>query len=165
LADPKQPGRFVEREVRLGDRSGNDVAVLSGVQPGDTIVTHGSFLVRAERDRLGLRAGASSATGAANAPAASSQSRAAHGQTAKVLVTEQGYEPAKVTLRAGEPARITFVRTTDNTCGTDVVFPSLNIRRPLPLNEPVVIEFTPRGTGEIGFVCGMNMLRGTVLVQ
>jgi cobalt-zinc-cadmium efflux system membrane fusion protein len=165
VADPKQPGRFVEREVRLGDRSGNDLAVLSGVQPGDTIVTHGSFFVRAERDRLGLRAGASSAPSAANAPAAPSQSSAAHGQAAKVLVTEQGYEPAKVTLRADEPARITFVRTTDNTCGTDVVFPSLNIRRPLPLNEPVVIEFTPKGTGDIGFVCGMNMLRGTVLVQ
>jgi plastocyanin domain-containing protein len=35
----------------------------------------------------------------------------------------------------------------------------------LPLNEPVVVEFTPRSAGEIGFVCGMNMLRGTVVVQ
>ena len=58
-------------------------------------------------------------------------------------MNEQGYEPAKVTLRAGTPARITFVRTTDKTCGTEVVFPSLNIKRALPLNEPVVIEFTP----------------------
>jgi cobalt-zinc-cadmium efflux system membrane fusion protein len=51
LADAKQPGRFVEREVRLGDRMGNDVAVLSGVRPGDAIVGDGSFAVRAERDR------------------------------------------------------------------------------------------------------------------
>ena len=82
-----------------------------------------------------------------------------------MLVREKGYEPDKLTVRAGQPARITFVRTTDKTCGTEVVFPSLNIRRPLPLNEPVVIEFTPRASGEIGFVCGMNMLRGTVVVQ
>ena len=54
LADAKQPGRFVEREVVLGVHAGNDVAVLSGVRPGDTIVTGGSFAVRAERDRLGL---------------------------------------------------------------------------------------------------------------
>ena len=27
VADPKQPGRFVEREVRLGDATGNDVVV------------------------------------------------------------------------------------------------------------------------------------------
>jgi multidrug efflux pump subunit AcrA (membrane-fusion protein) len=55
VADPQQPGRFIEREVRLGPRSGNDVAVLSGVKPGDRVVAEGSFAVRAERDRLGLR--------------------------------------------------------------------------------------------------------------
>jgi plastocyanin domain-containing protein len=80
-------------------------------------------------------------------------------------VAETGYEPAKLTVRTGEVARITFVRATDKTCGTDVVFPSLNIRRALPLNEPVVVEFTPKTSGEIGLVCGMNMLRGTVVVE
>jgi len=145
VADPKEPGRFIEREVRLGDRSGNDVFVLSGVQPDERVVSVGSFAVRAERDRLGLHG--------------------AEPPGSKVLVTEKGFEPSKLTLRSGEPARITFVRTTDNTCATEVVFPSLSIRRPLPLNEPVVIEFTPRDSGDIGFVCGMNMLRGTVVVQ
>ena len=86
-------------------------------------------------------------------------------QTAKVVVNEQGYEPAKVTLRAGAPARITFVRTTDKTCGTEVVFPSLDIKRALPLNEPVVIEFTPAKPGEIRFACGMDMLHGAVVVR
>ena len=80
-------------------------------------------------------------------------------------MTEKGYELAKLTLKAGVPAQIAFVRTTDKTCGTEVVFPSLNVRRPLPLNEPVVIEFMPKTSAEIGFVCGMNMLRGTVVVQ
>jgi plastocyanin domain-containing protein len=70
-----------------------------------------------------------------------------------------------LTLRAGTPVRLTFVRTTDKTCATEVVFPSLNIRRPLPLNQPVAVEFTPKVSGEIGFVCGMNMLRGTVVIQ
>jgi plastocyanin domain-containing protein len=45
------------------------------------------------------------------------------------------------------------------------VFPSLNIRRRLPPNEPVVIEFPPKSAGAIGFVCGANMLRGTLAVQ
>jgi plastocyanin domain-containing protein len=49
---------------------------------------------------------------------------AANVQETKVLVTEKGYEPAKMTLRAGTPARITFGRNTDKTCGTEVVFPS-----------------------------------------
>ncbi len=80
-------------------------------------------------------------------------------------VNEQGYGPAKLTLRAGTPARITFVRTTDKTCGTEVVFPSLNIKRALPLNEPVVIEFTPAKSGDIAFACGMKMLHGSVIVR
>jgi cobalt-zinc-cadmium efflux system membrane fusion protein len=164
VADPQQSGRFIEREVRLGDRSGNDVAVLSGVKPGDSVVAQGSFAVRAERDRLGLRA-TGRAAGASTSSAADQSAARPETQGGKVLVTENGYEPAKLTLRAGQPARITFVRTTDKTCGTEVVFPSLNIRRPLPLNEPVVVEFTPKSSGEIGFVCGMNMLRGTVIVR
>ena len=55
LANPKEPGKFVEREVRLGQTSGEQVEVMSGVQPGDVVVTAGSFFVRAERERLGLR--------------------------------------------------------------------------------------------------------------
>jgi membrane fusion protein, heavy metal efflux system len=165
LANPKEPGKFTEREVRLGQTSGEHVEVMSGVQPGDVVVTEGSFFVRAERERLGLRPAESTANASAT-PASSSDGRSNEAvQTAKVIVNEQGYEPAKVPLRAGTPARITFVRTTDKTCGTEVVFPSLNIKRALPLNEPVVIEFTPGKSGDITFACGMNMLHGTVVVQ
>jgi len=56
LVDPKQPGRFTEREVRLGPATGEEVEVLSGVQVGDSVVTKGTFFLRAERERLGLRA-------------------------------------------------------------------------------------------------------------
>jgi len=55
LANLKEPGKFVEREVRLGQTFGDHVEVVSGVQPGDVVVTEGSFFVRAERERLGLR--------------------------------------------------------------------------------------------------------------
>jgi RND family efflux transporter MFP subunit len=56
LADPTQQGRFIEREVRLGEAVGDRVVVLSGVQPEDRVVTAGSFSLRAERERQGLRA-------------------------------------------------------------------------------------------------------------
>jgi plastocyanin domain-containing protein len=74
-------------------------------------------------------------------------------------------EPQQVNLRAGSPARLTFLRTTDRTCGTEVVFRSLDIRCALTLNEPVAIEFTPTKSGDIAFTCGMNMLKGVVVVQ
>jgi plastocyanin domain-containing protein len=80
-------------------------------------------------------------------------------------VTERGYEPSRVVLHTGRPARITFTRTTDQTCGTEIVFPSLDIRRALPLAQAVEVEFMPERAGDITFVCGMNMLRGTIVVQ
>ena len=149
LPVPDAPAGFIEREVRVGRSSGDIVEVLSGLAAGDSVVSTGSFFVRAEAERLGLRGSPPQA----------------NVQTAKVVVSEKGFEPAKVTLRAGVPARLSFVRTTDNTCGTEVVFPSLNIKRALPLNQPVEIEFTPAKAGEFAFACGMNMLQGTVVVQ
>ena len=86
-------------------------------------------------------------------------------QDVRVAVTEASFEPQRVMLRAGAPARITFTRTSDKTCATAVVFASLNIRREVPLNVPVTVEFTPDKAGEIAFACGMNMLRGTVVVE
>lgn len=166
-ANPKEPGQFTEREVRLGEASGEQVEVTAGLQPGDVVVTKGSFFIRAERERLGLRPATATAATATSTgtPPASSGSDTANILSAKIVVNEQGFEPVKVHLRAGTPARLTFIRTTDKTCGTEVVFPSLNIKRALPLNEPVQIEFTPAKSSEIAFACGMNMLRGAIVVQ
>lgn len=167
LVDPKEPGKFIEREVRLGAPARDQVSVLSGLQPGDAVVGEGSFYVRAERDRLGLRRSGSLPTADTRSgpPRDSNRQSGTFVQNAKIVAAEQGYEPAKVSLRAGVPARLTFVRTSDKTCGTEIVFPSLNIKRALPLNEPVLIEFTPAKAGDIEFACGMNMLKGVVVVQ
>lgn len=157
VAKPGQRGRYTEREVRIGKTSGDMVEIVSGLNAGDTVVTTGSFFVRAERERLGLRQpGAPGAGGGQTAPAASGP---------RVIVTEKGFEPSRVEVRAGAPTRITFVRTTEKTCATEVLIPSLNIKRALPLNEPVVVEFTPSKGGEISFACGMNMLKGSVVVH
>jgi hypothetical protein len=165
VANAAAPGRFVERDVHIGRTFGDRVEVLSGLQPGDAIVKEGSFFVRAERERLGLRPGGTAPAGLPATPGpAATASGAAQPQIARVVVTEQGYEPAALKLRAGIPARIIFTRTTDKTCGTEVVFPSLNIKRALPLNQPVDIDFTP-ASGELEFICGMNMLRGTIIAQ
>jgi membrane fusion protein, heavy metal efflux system len=166
VANPAAPGKFIEREVHLGDASGEDVEVVSGVQHGDQVVSKGSFFVRAERERLGLRpAAGTQSTPPTPGSGASGSAVGVVVQTARITVGEQGYEPSRVNLKSGVPARLTFLRTTDKTCGTAVVFPSLNIRRELPLNQPVDIEFTPEKTGDIGFVCGMNMLHGNVVVE
>ena len=86
-------------------------------------------------------------------------------QEATIKVTEKGYEPNELRLRIGVPARLTFVRETEATCGTEVILPEYDIERALPLNEPVVIEFTPQKSGEFGFACGMNMVKGKLVVS
>ena len=65
-------------------------------------------------------------------------------QTARVLISEQGYSRTTIRLRRGVPARITFLRTTDATCATEVVISDFGIRRSLPLNQSVTVNFTPK---------------------
>jgi hypothetical protein len=157
--------KFIEREVRLGSSSGDIVEVVSGLNVGDAVVSKGSFFIRAEAERLGLRTASGSTPTPTTAEPTPDAATAAEVQSAKIAVTEKGYEPDKVTLRAGVPARLTVVRLTDKTCGTEIVFRTLNIKRPLPLNEPVMIELMPTKTSDIAFACGMNMLKGVVVVQ
>lgn len=86
-------------------------------------------------------------------------------QTVRVLINEQGYSPGSFKLKKGVPAKVTFLRQTDKTCATEIVFPAYGINMPLPLNQPVVVSFTPAKAGEFGFTCGMNMMRGKLFVQ
>ena len=86
-------------------------------------------------------------------------------QNRSVKITEQGFEPATITVRRGIRTRLTFVRTTDNTCAKEVVFPDFGIKRDLPLNQTVVIALMPNKRGEFRFTCGMNMMNGKLIVQ
>ncbi len=91
-------------------------------------------------------------------------SASAVGDRVAVTVNAQGYQPASVTVHAGRPVTLVFTRTTDDGCGAQLVFPTLNIRRDLPLNQPVEVPLTP-AAGTIPFTCGMNMMRGSVMAQ
>ncbi len=86
-------------------------------------------------------------------------------QTARVVITEQGYSRSSIVLRRGVPTRLTFLRQTDATCATEIVIPAYGIHRSLPLNTSIVVSFTPKRSGEFNFTCGMNMMRGKLVVQ
>jgi len=145
---PEAGGRYREQRVTLGTRDGERVAVVEGLSQGERVVTAGSFDLRAEAERQGVRPGAG----------------AAAAQQVSVSITSHGFEPASLALRPGVPARITFTRTTDLTCATELSIPRYGIRRDLPLNRPVTVEFTPVA-GDAAFQCGMGMLTGTVVVR
>ncbi|HEY0429035.1 MAG TPA: cupredoxin domain-containing protein [Pyrinomonadaceae bacterium] len=86
-------------------------------------------------------------------------------QNIRINLTEKGYRPTNFRLKRGIPARLTFVRQIEDECGKEIVIPAYQIRRELPLNKPVTVSFTPRKAGTFGFACGMNMLKGKIIVQ
>ena len=86
-------------------------------------------------------------------------------QKRTVALTEKGYEPTTLHLRRGVPAQIAFTRTVSATCGTQIMLPDYGIKRDLPLNELVLVEFTPKKSGAFAFTCGMGMLRGSLVVR
>ena len=105
-------------------------------------------------------------------PAAAQEAQAVHAgqkdrdtQSVAVEITEQGYQPESLKLKRDVPARITFTRRTDKTCVREIMIQEYDIKRGLPLDQPVVVEFTPRKSGEFTFACGMNMLRGKLIVR
>ena len=161
LAKPGEPGRYVEREVQVGSISGDTLEIASGVRTGDAVVSKGSFFVRAERERLGLRqpGGAAPTSHAGHGPPQ------AQAQEVRISVTEKGFEPSRVSVPRNQTTRLQFLRTTDNTCAKELIVPALKVKRELPLNQPVVVELPPQRSGEVTFSCGMDMLRGTIVVQ
>jgi cytochrome c biogenesis protein CcmG/thiol:disulfide interchange protein DsbE len=86
-------------------------------------------------------------------------------QRARIVVNAEGYRPPNVRLRRGVRARLTFIRTAAEGCGTEIVIPAYGINRRLPLNVPVVVTFTPARSGRIKLTCGMDMFRGSLIVR
>jgi RND family efflux transporter MFP subunit len=162
-------GVFAQREVSAGSEANGLAPIYAGLDAGERVVTEGSFLLRAESIKLNpsqLTASANQAaaqqTPTARTTPSSQQSQA---QSVTVTLSDKGYQPDSFKLRQGVPARVTFIRKVEATCGTEVVLAEYRIKRELPLNQPVVVEFTPAKTGEFKFACGMDMLRGKIIVQ
>src|SRR5215467_16252690 len=92
------------------------------------------------------------------------QKKAAESQSVKITINKEGFQPSSLNLKAGVPAKITFLRTSDETCATSVIIPDYKIDKDIPLNQPVVVELTPR-KGTFAFACGMQMFQGKLVVQ
>jgi hypothetical protein len=83
----------------------------------------------------------------------------------RIMVSAAGYEPARIEVERGRPVRLAFVRPEGGNCGGTVRFPALNREYNLPVGEVVLVEFTPTESGELGFACGMGMLKGVLIVK
>lgn len=85
-------------------------------------------------------------------------------QEIKVTV-KGGYSPDVIVVKENLPVRLNFYRDETSSCSEQVVFGDFGIVKDLPAFKTTPIEFTPDKTGEFTFACGMNMLRGKLIVE
>lgn len=85
-------------------------------------------------------------------------------QEIKVTV-KGGYSPDVIVVRRGMPVRLNFYRDETSSCSETVVLGDFGIARDLPAFKTTPVEFTPDKAGEFTFTCGMNMLRGKLVVE
>ena len=79
------------------------------------------------------------------------------GDVQEVRVTVKGgYTPDTIVVQAGKPVRLQLYRDETADCSERVVFPAF---------QTTAVEFTPSAAGEFPFRCGMNMLKGLLVVE
>jgi plastocyanin domain-containing protein len=81
-----------------------------------------------------------------------------------VEANKEGYKPDRITGKPGEQLVLTFTRTADSECISQLKAPDGKLVD-LPLNKPVDVAVTVPKTGEVGFACGMDMFHGVVVAQ
>jgi plastocyanin domain-containing protein len=85
-------------------------------------------------------------------------------QEVKITV-KGGYSPDVVVVKQDRPVRLDFYRDETASCSETVVFGDFGIARDLPAFKTTSVEFTPHQPGEFTWTCGMNMLRGKLVVE
>jgi plastocyanin domain-containing protein len=81
------------------------------------------------------------------------------------VVVKGGYTPDTILVQAGKPVRLQFYRDETADCSERVVFEAFGINQELPAFQTTSVEFTPKEPGEYPFRCGMNMLKGLLVVE
>lgn len=85
----------------------------------------------------------------------------------KVLITlplDYKATPA-ATVKAGQPVALTFFLKSEAGCGDTVVFPAAKWKKTLKVGEKATVVYTPTKTGPLNFACGMNHMKGSLLVK
>ena len=86
-------------------------------------------------------------------------------QVVTIEVTDAGFVPAQVKVKATQPVKLLVTRKTARTCATEIVIKDLGINKPLPLNQPAEITFTPTKKGQLRYACAMDMIAGVIVVE
>jgi plastocyanin domain-containing protein len=80
-----------------------------------------------------------------------------------MTITEKGYEPNTLKVKADTPFVIKIKRTTNATCAREITIPSQKLKVDLPLNKEVEVKVGKLAKGDVKFGCAMDMMIGGVM--
>lgn len=84
----------------------------------------------------------------------------------KITVSKAGFTPGEITLDRNKFSKLAFLRTDSENCGNEIVFKDLNITKKLPVGEVVLVDLPENLKGKtLNFACGMDMLKGKLIVK
>ena len=81
------------------------------------------------------------------------------------VIVKGGYDPDVIIVKQGKLVRLDFYRDETASCSEQLIFGDFGIAKDLPAFRTTPIQFTPDKTGEFTFTCGMNMMRGKLIVN
>lgn len=81
-----------------------------------------------------------------------------------LAVTEKGFEPSSLKVKAGEPVILKITRKTNSTCAREITVPSQKLKVDLPMDKEVTVKLASLQKGEVKFGCAMNMMIGGVIL-
>jgi sulfite exporter TauE/SafE/copper chaperone CopZ len=84
-------------------------------------------------------------------------------QVVRITQKGNGYFPAQVTVKKGQPVKLIVDSQESYSCAASLLIPKEGIRTRLNPGENV-FEFTPDQAGDIPFSCSMGMYRGVINV-
>ncbi|MEH7014456.1 cupredoxin domain-containing protein [Neobacillus niacini] len=83
----------------------------------------------------------------------------------EMMVTPTGYSPNIIRVKKGVPVELNITNSGDNSCFSTFMMPDFNLNNVNLKAGTTKLSFTPDKAGEYTFTCGMNMFKGTVIVE
>jgi plastocyanin len=82
-----------------------------------------------------------------------------------MMVTPTGYSPNVIKVKKGVPVELNITNPGDNSCFSTFMMPDFNLNNVNLKAGTTKLTFTPHKEGEYTFTCGMNMFKGTIIVE
>jgi heme/copper-type cytochrome/quinol oxidase subunit 2 len=83
----------------------------------------------------------------------------------EMMITPTGYSPNVIKVKKGVTVELNITNPGDNSCFSTFMMPDFDLNNVNLKAGTTKLTFTPDKEGEYTFSCGMNMFKGTVIVE